>query len=649
MGWQKLARECLYRWGKHFSRPASNSPSRINTQFLFNLTAIFCLAGLFCYSFGRPLRDYISSLSTGAPAFALSKSEIKVLYDSNCGAACEKLWKASSTLADSDFYSQARKIAGGKFWLGTQITPAALAQAKAASAHTLVLGRINAGFRIFVNGNLVAQGDGKDILPTSISLSDSELSQSHAVRVAIEIHHNLNSVYPVAINEPSPEAGLYAASAARSFQDRKILLVVIRPIALAVAAFFCGLTFFALWLNVRERNEFFLFSLFAFCLFSIQIMSWNNIAARMPREGYYSVMLLFRVAEGMSLGFLGLSYARARVRSYVLLSLLGLGCWAASLLLAELKSDLYFSGLFAANTFVPFAFLYGAFACLTQGEIGRRDRFNMPKAKAEIRIRRLRQFASLMIILGALYLNDTHKLFSLGTAAYWDRPIQFALVCLIGAFLLRDFRQFDILQEKTHISRFHQPGAETAVHGVLLELDMKNSSRLYDLSAQEGHAKELPSIWNEAAVQIAATAGGEILTTEGDAFRAFFEDPFPVESILRVLAEIEALSTSLPYPVEFRATLVKGGIKPVYKELNGKLFEDYDHAPGETCFKDASRYLREEKKLGFSGSVIVAEASLLMELPSGFHLLKTEKLSVADVGQRELSFVRISRRLRAVA
>jgi hypothetical protein len=646
---REALKSILYGWGKRLARPAGQvRPKGFSRQLAFNAFALAALVGLFLFSFAGPVSDYVASLYRENPALLMGKSEYKVLYTENCGEGCAKLWQSGASLADSDFYSQARQLAGKKFWVGAEIGAAALGHAKSRQAHTYVLGRINAEYSIFLNGSLIQRGDGKDILPAMISLSEAELS-GKTLRIAIQVNHNLNSVYPVAFNEPSAESGFYSSADARSFQDRKILLVIIRPVALAVAAFFSALTFFALWLNVRERNEFFLFGLFALCLASIQIMSWNHIAARIPRDSYYSILLFFRVAEGMSVGFLGLAYARSRLGAYITVAAAGLFCLGISLLPAELKSDLYFSGLLAANTFVPFAFLLGALACLSQAELGRREGFSMPKAKEAARISRLRQFAFLLALLGGLYFIDTHKLFHLGSAAYWDRPIQFALVCLIGAFLLRDFRQFDILQEKTHISRFHQPGAENVVKGILLEIDMKNSSRLYDLSAQEGHAKELPSIWNEAAVQVAAAAGGEILATEGDAFRAFFEEPFEVERILRLLAEIEALSAGMPFPVEFRATLVKGGIKPVYKELNGKLFEDYDHAPGETCFKDASRFLREEKRMGFSGSVIVAESSLLASVPAGIELLKTEQLSVADVGQRELSFFRISRRLKAVA
>lgn len=643
----KAARSILYGWGKRLARPGER-PRGVNPQLAFNALAFLALASLFLLSFSGPLSDYVSSLQRENPALLVSKSGYKVFYAEDCGEGCARLWRSSARLADPDFYARARELSGKTFWVGAEIDSASLERAKARQARTFVLGRINAEYSIFLNGSLIQNGDGKDILPAMIPLSEGDLG-GKSLRLAIRIHHNLNSVYPVAINEPAAESGFYSYGEARSFQDRKILLVIIRPVALAVAALFSALTFFALWLNVRERNEFFLFGLFALCLASIQVMSWNHVAARIPRDSYYTILLFFRIAEGMSVGFLGLAYARCRLGAYLALAAAGLVCLGASILPAELKSDLYFSGLLAANTFVPLAFLCGALACLAQAELGRHEGFSMPKAKEAVRIGRLRQFALLLTVLGALYFIDTHKLFHLGNAAYWDRPIQFALVCLIGAFLLRDFRQFDILQEKTHISRFHQPGTENVVRGILLEIDMKNSSRLYDLSAQEGHAKELPSIWNEAAVQVAAAAGGEILTTEGDAFRAFFEDPFEVERIFRLLAEIEALSTGMPFPVEFRATLVKGGIKPVYKELNGKLFEDYDHAPGETCFKDASRFLREEKRMGFSGSVIVAESGLLAGPPPGFELVKREQLSVADVGQRELSFFRISRRLKAVA
>lgn len=609
------------------------------------------MLGIFAAGFGEPILNYFTTTYTARAFHSLPKNSWKVLLQESCGRGCEKLWTSPDSLANEEFYSKVRSLHGKKFWVGFEVAKDEQAKILSATANALVIGRINADYKVYVNGDFRLMGSGRDGLITTLPLAASDFSGTRPLRVSLEIDHNMNSVYPVAINEPSVEAGFYEPSVAISYRDRKIFLTTVRPVALGMAALLSAIAFFCLWLNVRDRNEFFVFSLFCFCLFSSQVLNWTSVSTLISRDSYYLIDLALRVCEGVLIGSLGLAYSRARIESYLGVVIVGIMSFLMMHRAAFLGSDLYFASAYVANSFVPVCFCIGIFTCLSQSSVGELDGFRgMAGGKILQRTARLRQFSALLFILGVVYLFSAVKIFSLAgaSASYWHRPVQFLFVGLLGAFLFRDFREFDLLQQKSYFSKFHSPllKEQQVVTGYLLEVDMKESSALYDLAAQEGHLRDVPSIWNEAASQITATFGGEILTTEGDAFRAFFDSQTALHGIMQALAQIVEFGRNLDshgHVIEFRATVVKGQIRPVYKEINGKLFEDYDHAPGDTCFKDASRFLREEKRAGIKGTVLVIESSVLagIELPSGLETIKKEKLSVADVGQRELAFVRI--------
>lgn len=633
------------------ARPKGAPLPRIRTaQNAVNAITICVLLSLFFIKFGGALVIYADRTFGYEPTQSIPKSEWKVLYSEDCGPKCENLWRSKDSLSDTNFYEQVSKQKGKVFWVGLELDENKIKNAREANAVHLLLGRINSSFSIYVDGAERLSGNGKDILPISLPLGKNDL-KNH-LKISLRISHDLGSAYPVAINDPSQDAGFYRNADIGAAKDFYYFMGVLRSILLGGAALLASVLFFFLWLNVRQRNEFFVFSAFTFCLFSIQLLSWVNVGVMLPRESLYETNFQFRMLEGTLATFLGLSYARARPGAYFLVTTLAIVVFLAMERSGLLVKTFHGISLAIGQLYVPICFTLGAVACFSQSSLVRTRGFKeMSYEKLNRRCQRLNQFALFLLFLGAIYAFEVFRLGNLsGFAAYWYRPLQFTLVFLMGGFLLRDYREFDLMLERAHISRFHDPTGDqpVAVHGLLLEIDMKDSSRYYESEARLANGKELPSLWNEAAVQIASLRGGEILATEGDAFRAFFEHPADGSNILTALTEIKQMSRDFlmaPQSINFRATCVKGSILPVYKEINGKLFEDYEHAPDSTCFKDSSRFLREEKKqlFGSSKSVLVIETALLEKqtIPSKWKGLKTEKLSVPDVGDRELTFIEI--------
>lgn len=148
------------------------------------------------------------------------------------------------------------------------------------------------------------------------------------------------------------------------------------------------------------------------------------------------------------------------------------------------------------------------------------------------------------------------------------------------------------------------------------------------------------------------TFGGEILTTEGDSFRAFFEgNDQCLRAILACIGEVKRIGVNflgLDSSIEFRATLVPGSIKAIYKELGGKLYQDFEHAPGSSCFKEAARILQTEKAAALEGSILVVQDGLWDKVspkPNFLNVKKYTSLDVRDVGHQRLVYIQVTSKI----
>ena len=655
-----LITKFLYQSGKYLARPTKVSwTDYARKQSSFNALVGAALLAVVLVGFHEPIINYISSTFSAHATITVPREKWQVLYEggpscdtkATCFASPEKddLWQAKDTLGDDTYLGKARAMQGKRFWVGLKVDPEGVKQIRKLEATSLVIGHINAGFNLYVDGDLRLSGDGNDYLPIVLKFGRAELNRDRPLKIALEVNHNLGSVFPVAAGLPEA-TGFFSPGGERDFRNKWVFKMIIRPVLFAAVALLSAIAFIGLWLNVTGRSEFLTFGLFGACLCSIQVLAWGNIKYFSERSALYKTELLLRVFEGVLAGLLGLTYSRSKVEFQFGLTAIGIFLFLIMFRSSILPSDIFFADAFVGKMLVPFCFIFGGFTCFTQAIKGSQDGFKGGSNKRQLeRIQRLNQFGSILLILGFVYFVDSYNLGPKGVAV-WMRPVQFLLTAVIGAFLFRDFREFDLLQQTSHQSKFHDPTSsrQHIIQGFLLDVDMKGSSKLYDFSASLGLVKEIPTAWTEAAIQTISSAGGEILTTDGDAFRAFFEGSNQdiLHTIFGALINLKQMTIEFEsdnFKIEFRGAILGGGIQPTYKELNGKRYEDYNNAPGETCFKDASRYLKEEKKLNLPFTVIVMDTKILKDyvFSSAFTLVECNKYLVDDVGERDLTFIRI--------
>jgi len=613
----------------------------------------FALCLVFVLSLANPILSHFENSFSAVPEFPISNRSWKALFENSTSTRPPPELSISLITFESENLLELFRLAQGKsFWIGTNVRVEQVPEEIRKSGGVLIVGHVNGSFQAFVNGNLRKISDGLDYIPTEIPITAEDLS-SPSLEVALRVNHNLGSTFPVAINMPYT-TGLFTYQSERNLRDLWTVILVLLPISFSVMFALSGALFLCLWLNVRNRNEFCVFGLFLVCLSFTQLRTWGAIKHGVPRTDTYLLDFCLRLFEGTLAGFLGAAYSRSRISVYLAIAFLG-ACFGIVLFRScTLQSDLILASSILAQNYVPLGFSIGALLCFSQFLVGKIDGFpKMSLAKSRTRVQRLGQFSAMIFALGFLYYVQAKGILAPNQQVYFHRPAQFILTALLGWFLLRDMRSFDILQERSYVSRLHDPTRDSSIaDGYLLEVDIKGSSLLYELSAKLTHAKEIPTLWNEAAIATVHTFGGEILTTEGDSFRAFFEgNDQCLRAILACIGEVKRIGVNflgLDSSIEFRATLVPGSIKAIYKELGGKLYQDFEHAPGSSCFKEAARILQTEKAAALEGSILVVQDGLWDKVspkPNFLNVKKYTSLDVRDVGHQRLVYIQVTSKI----
>lgn len=662
MSFFRFVREPLYRIGEHLARPKGvDWREYVRRGRMVDFAMLFFLVAVIALGFTAPIKKFFEEAFASRPALEIPRSDWMVVWEGGpecvgggkCFASPESspLRTAKASLADKDFTVRARAAQGTRFWAGYWLDGARWRGPFGAEAWDVVVGHINAPYRIYVNGDIRRSGDGNDFLPVSFALTPADWARSSGVLVAVEVTHTLGSAWPLAVGAPYP-TGVFSQQGAKDFRNLWVTTMIARPLAFGITGLVVFAVFLFLWASVPDRAEYLAFSLFALCLCAIQIMHWGPVKGPISAVDFYRLDLGLRFSEGVLGAVLGLAYARARKDSVYWVFGVGLIAFTVAYRSAGVGSDFFFLSAQMAKWLVPSFYFVGALACFSQAEFVLRLAMNRGSdRKMELRAKRTMQFGVVLVGILTIYLIQATRLSGFEGIAAWYRPIQFALVALLGAFIFRDYREFDFVQETLVGSRFHDPMAkeQRVFQGILLHVDLKSSSRLYDVSAEKGLATKLPTRWCEAATGVMKAHGGEHISSGGDSFFGFFpgESAQVLTKALDALQAMEKMGAEFEKesgaPIHFRAALVAGGIHPIYKTVSGKRFEDFEDAPGETGFKDVARILECEKALcEKSKSVLVLEEKLAFGAKGRFELLKREKASVRDVGTRDLFFFELS-------
>jgi hypothetical protein len=240
------------------------------------------------------------------------------------------------------------------------------------------------------------------------------------------------------------------------------------------------------------------------------------------------------------------------------------------------------------------------------------------------RIRRLALFSCGMIAMAAVYSMQNREIVMMTGRAILSRFSHMGIVVLLAVIALIEYYEDRKLLDRAPLSRYHRmPQLPQRVKGVILRVDLKKSERLF--RAEVGQAGMLvPSCLSQMWSAIALHKG-TVIETEGDGLMAIFDEldcPRPLDSALRAVDQVKAGLQSLrmqfiaqgmiddtEMPIEFRAGVSPGEIKPIWRSVDGAQIAAWVESGGTNPFVDSARMMEVERTLPEASSSSIVTVS----------------------------------------
>ncbi len=589
----------------------------------------------------------VNNWDTGRPAISLPAQAWRAVYSASPESCDEvvletpgclanpknpKLWTSPASRADAGHAKLVRAQQGKEFWLGVTIDPQLLFQARKQETNQFILGYISASYRIWLDGAFLLEGNyANSHLPTVLTIPMERLQDSKPLKIAIQIFHDVGSPVPDLLGGTMGE-GFSNVQQARYYTYKVLFWNETRPWFFFGANLLIAILFLFFWSATRKKQEYFYMALYALVHALIQILSIDTVY----RSLGYNVSAMFEVvlttyeaAFGM---FLGLSFARSRRAFFqwglpVCLVL----PWPILFFLHDPASKLVFTQLMS-HWVSPLLYATGAAVCVIQAL--HLLSFQQKAPYLAVRIHRLLAFGAGLGALTFLYYAQSVGLAHVVQFAVFYRFLHFGLVLFLCAIVVREYREQELLVEKTPVSEFHRLAVlPDRIAGAILVVDLKRAAELFRLGARLGDSGKLVNMCLSHLWTAVSNHGGIVLQTEGDQLRAFFpreKAPLPLTNALRAVGEMHVklmlveqqfreqnLFASNESRLVFRGGLTEGELRPVWQNTGGVRHAAWQGL-GETCpMTEATRLMNLERQLprGEGDTNLLVPANLAQQAP----------------------------------
>jgi hypothetical protein len=536
------------------------------------------------------------------------------------------LWRSPLKRSDPDHTARLAAWQGERFWIGTRIDPSVLSEAYRARANHFALGRFNAFYRIWIDGRLMVEGEGRgEAEPVIIPLPMERLAVSEPLRIVISIDHTYGHYAPDLLNSLGGGVGFLTPAGTQTYRGLMSFWSNTRPLAFSIAYFTLAVLFFFLWRSSPREQEFYYVAIHLLVASFLQLRQMDVIDLTKQLNLHFGLGLVlefYKAAFGM---FMGLSFARTRR------SVFKWGVPAAIaaplLILPFLPGSL---AKFVVYNFVrkwlvaPF-YLAGATACAVQAVHLLRQRRR--GSYLPVRITRLFLFAAGLAFVAAIYAIYAHSFVfapnAVQSLSLWLGMEHYAIVLFLGYIAAAEIRHRALLSRTTPISAYHRRSRlPERVEGVLLVIDLKCSEPFYKDRAANEESEDLVGIWRSHVYAAAARHGGVIIHKKGDEVAVLFDRaalPHAAASALAALRDAAKASRILERDFSerallppgaigfrFRAALSEGALKPGWEAIGSEREPTWEELPESEGLKKVARYFQQERGISGKAEEIVA-------------------------------------------
>lgn len=570
-----------------------------------------------------PRSQWLTYFGDSCDASDSSATSNRNAINHNCPAHPQNplLWKSPTHFTDDNYRQQAKARIHQGFWLGIEIAPSKLQQAQAQNANVLLVGYLNSGYTVWINGvqNISGAGLGGPIV--SLSLSSEQLNSKTPIKIAIFLSHSLASVFPIVLDRQ----GLMSWESVEAYRKYIQFVGLWRYLLVAVAHYLLVIFFGFFWLSAKKKPEYFYVAVTA-AAFSLVHLHTSDLSMWINRSSLSALHFLLGYLANASLFFMALAFARIRRDFFVL----GIPTLLIFLILtlatrSESSQFLFYDQLLRTYLY-PLLLILGALGCFLQ-------RYNMTlnKVMNPSRKNRLSLFGALCLLNGAYIFINASGVLSDFDMVFADKFIQLLLIAGLGAIVMLDYRDQEVRIQKYVWSHYFNSPIQQKVSGVLLRLDVI-ASQLLPTGQRED--SQYHQVMADIRFQLSLSVrelGGVIIKNEADEMISVFDEKklrHPEASAFLcaqvMVKEAFLLSQELKiarriHPnrsVCLRMALVKGSIA-THPEVgaDGKIYPnwlDLDHQPLVTSVRILG--IDKEQIVLTNSSLIVVEQHLAFQL-----------------------------------
>src|SRR5690606_36508476 len=216
-----------------------------------------------------------------------------------------------------------------------------------------------------------------------------------------------------------------------------------------------------------------------------------------------------------------------------------------------------------------------------------------------------------------------------------QRFLNFVVVLGLAYVMLREWQSEVQVITKTPVSKYHKRGnLAPSLQGILLHLDIKKSESLLRFNEPPGFGAAMLEDGVAKLCAVIARNNGTVLSTEGDAVVAFFEEGYSASMLDKVKATCRELDASLNHfsgelnamqihsldsRLFLRIAIARGEIRPVWHDLGDYRCASWVGAGDENMFLVASRLADVERQIPDADkhSLLVMKTELADELVKG--------------------------------
>ncbi len=540
------------------------------------------------------------------------------------------------TRADTEHMKRTATRRDQVIWYFAEVGPDQVKVLIENEAYYLAMGRIIGDYDFWINGTLYLRVNLKGYDENVVIPINSATYKQKKLFIAIRLRHSSGLVYPDMFRYLDPN-GFMTKKDSSTFELFDLFSSKISTWILFAIQLTLSLLFFFFWSSAKKKPEYAAMSFLLMCYSLNQIRVIHHIQNWFDGRTYHLFTLMFLYVISLSIMYVGLSFARIR-RSIIVSSIQTVGfvafCSFCTAIFISIEGILKLQ-LITFNYVIPSAYLLCSIVTFSQSIV----LLKIDKLKFTNRIKRLNIFS--MISLG-ITVNFIAYL-SVPGFSYFERYIFLALVLVLGYVILSEYRDQELIIEKSPLTEYHKhPHIGRIVSGVLFGLDLKKAEKLYLKRAEEGSEQTLVSEWRVAMIQSLKSKGALYLQSKGDEIFAFIDEAKykePIQMAAQIMIDLKRESAEFrkrkmasgelkesDIQFNFRGALVRGSLRPVFDTVDGKEYPEWEEA-GETMpFVDCGRLMALEKELpeGSDRTLVILEKDLAENLD-------TDKLANASL------------------